>query len=122
VVDAPGNNLLADFASVVDAVHCSVAIQQALRAKNIDVSEHRKMEFRLGLNLGDVVVEGETDLWRWHQHRRAAREPGGTRWYLHFWNGLRSDREQAGSNLRGRAHLGPVCFSTYRISTSSLRT
>src|SRR5262245_30362808 len=59
VVDAPGDNLLAEFASVVDAVHCAVRIQQTLKAKNAELSDQRKMEFRIGINLGDVVVEGE---------------------------------------------------------------
>src|SRR5262245_58803807 len=59
VVDAPGDNLLAEFASVVDAVRCAVAIQQELHAKNADLPAQRKMEFRIGINLGDVVVEGE---------------------------------------------------------------
>src|SRR5438128_2742065 len=59
VVDSPGDNLLAEFASVVDAVQCAVEIQQALKARNAEVPAHRKMEFRIGINLGDVVVEGE---------------------------------------------------------------
>src|SRR5947209_5134542 len=59
VVDSPGDNLLAEFASVVDAVRCAVTIQQALKARNAELSDHRKMEFRIGINLGDVVVEGE---------------------------------------------------------------
>jgi TolB-like protein/Flp pilus assembly protein TadD len=59
VVDSPGDNLLAEFASVVDAVHCAVEIQQELKAKNADLPAQRKMEFRIGINLGDVVVERE---------------------------------------------------------------
>ena len=59
VVDSPGDNLLAEFASVVAAVRCAVEIQQALHARNADLPDHRKMEFRLGINLGDVVIEGE---------------------------------------------------------------
>src|SRR5207249_2811630 len=59
VVDSPGDNLLAEFASVVDAVRCAVEIQQELTAKNAGLPDQRKMEFRIGLNLGDVVVEGE---------------------------------------------------------------
>jgi adenylate cyclase len=59
VVDAPGDNLLAEFASVVDAVRCAVAIQQELKTRNTELPDHRKMEFRIGINLGDVVVEGE---------------------------------------------------------------
>src|SRR5881296_2662650 len=44
VVDSPGDNLLAEFASVVDAVRCAVEIQQELKAKNVDLPDHRKME------------------------------------------------------------------------------
>jgi adenylate cyclase len=59
VVAAPGDNVLAEFASVVDAVQCSVEIQQVLRAKNAMLPENRRMEFRIGINLGDVIEEGE---------------------------------------------------------------
>src|SRR5687767_2457405 len=59
VVDAVGDNLLADFPSVVQAVECAVAIQQELQARNAELPAHRRMEFRIGINLGDVVVDGE---------------------------------------------------------------
>ena len=59
VVDSPGDNLLAEFASVVDAVQCAVEVQQVFKAKNADLPENRKMEFRIGVNLGDVIEEGE---------------------------------------------------------------
>jgi adenylate cyclase len=59
VVDSPGDNLLAEFASVVDAVQCAVEIQHELRRRNADLPATRRMEFRIGINLGDVVVEGE---------------------------------------------------------------
>ena len=59
VVDSPGDNLLAEFASVVDAVQCSVEIQQVLKAKNSELPENRRMEFRIGVNLGDVIEEGD---------------------------------------------------------------
>ncbi|HJY84072.1 MAG TPA: adenylate/guanylate cyclase domain-containing protein, partial [Candidatus Binatia bacterium] len=55
VVDAPGDNLLAEFASVVDAVQSALAIQRELRARNRDLPASKKMEFRIGINLGDVV-------------------------------------------------------------------
>ena len=58
VVDAPGDNLLAEFASVVDAVRCAVHIQHALTEKNVALPDHRQMQFRIGINLGDVIVEG----------------------------------------------------------------
>jgi len=59
VVDAPGDNLLAEFASVVDAVRCAVEIQKELKTRNAELPENRRMEFRIGINLGDVVEEGE---------------------------------------------------------------
>jgi adenylate cyclase len=59
VVDSPGDNLLAEFVSVVDAVQCAVEIQQELRTRNADLPPDRWMEFRIGINLGDVIVEGE---------------------------------------------------------------
>jgi adenylate cyclase len=57
VVDSPGDNLLAEFASVVDAVQCAVDIQQELTTRNAALPLHRRMEFRIGINLGDVLVE-----------------------------------------------------------------
>jgi adenylate cyclase len=57
VVDAPGDNLLAEFASVVDAVLCAIGIQKELRTRNAELPENRRMEFRIGINLGDVVEE-----------------------------------------------------------------
>ena len=57
VVDSPGDNLLAEFASVVDAVQCSVATQKELQARNTGLPENRKMQFRIGVNLGDVIEE-----------------------------------------------------------------
>ena len=59
VVDSPGDNLLAEFGSVVDAVKCAVFIQTTLRAENGNLPQHRRMEFRMGINLGDVMVERE---------------------------------------------------------------
>ena len=59
VVDSPGDNLLAEFASAVDAVHGAVAIQQELKTRNADLADQRQMHYRIGINVGDVVVEGE---------------------------------------------------------------
>ena len=57
VVDTIGDNLLAEFTSVVDAVNCAVEIQRELAERNAEFSEERKMKFRIGVNLGDVVEE-----------------------------------------------------------------
>jgi len=59
VVDSPGDNLLAEFLSVVDAVRCAVEIQEELRVRNAELPENRRMQFRIGINLGDVVEEQE---------------------------------------------------------------
>ena len=59
VVDSPGDNILAEFVSVVDAVQSAVEIQEVIRAKNAELPDDRKMEFRIGINLGDVIQEGE---------------------------------------------------------------
>ena len=58
VVDSPGDNLLAEFASVVDGVQAGVAIQKELKAMNAKLDANRKMEFRIGINLGDIIEEG----------------------------------------------------------------
>ena len=57
VVDAPGDNMLAEFASAVDAVQAAVAMQHELRARNAECEAHRRMEFRIGLNVGDVISD-----------------------------------------------------------------
>ena len=59
VVDSPGDNILAEFSSVLDAVNCSIVIQRELSKTNAELSENRKMLFRIGLNIGDVIEEGE---------------------------------------------------------------
>jgi adenylate cyclase len=58
VVDSPGDNLLAEFASVVDAVRCAVELQKELKTQNAELPLSRQMAFRMGINLGDVLTEG----------------------------------------------------------------
>jgi adenylate cyclase len=57
VVDSPGDNILAEFSSIVDAVNCAVEIQRELAQRNDKLPNNRKMEFRIGINLGDVIEE-----------------------------------------------------------------
>jgi len=57
VVDSPGDNILAEFGSVLDAVNCAVEIQRELGERNETLPEDRKMRFRIGVNSGDVVEE-----------------------------------------------------------------
>ena len=57
VLDSPGDNLLAEFVSVVDGVQCAVAVQKEIKARNDELPENRRMQFRIGINLGDVIEE-----------------------------------------------------------------
>lgn len=57
VVDSPGDNILAEFASVVDAVNGAIKFQDELKKTNTGIPQDRRMEFRIGINLGDVIEE-----------------------------------------------------------------
>jgi len=59
VVKTTGDGLLAEFASVLDAVCCAIASQEAMRERNADVPEDRRIEFRIGVNLGDIIVQDD---------------------------------------------------------------
>ena len=59
IVSTAGDSVLAEFASVVEAVRCAVEIQEALKTRNDSLPEGRKMHFRVGVNLGDVVVKND---------------------------------------------------------------
>jgi len=59
VVDSPGDNILAEFGSALNAVRSAVEIQADLKKKNEDLPENRRMIFRIGINLGEVIVEGD---------------------------------------------------------------
>jgi adenylate cyclase len=59
VIDSPGDNLLTEFASVVDAVQCAVVVQKELKARNDHLPKNRRMHFRIGINLGDVIEKEE---------------------------------------------------------------
>ena len=59
VVDSPGDNLLAEFPSVVGAVQCAVDVQNEFQTRNAKLAENRRMAFRIGINLGDVIEEDD---------------------------------------------------------------
>jgi len=59
VIDSPGDNLLAAFSSVTQAVECAVEIQREMAERNEELPDDRKMEYRIGVNLGDVIEEGD---------------------------------------------------------------
>jgi adenylate cyclase len=57
IVKTTGDGLLVEFASVVDAVRCAVEVQREMIARNIDVPAERRLEFRMGINVGDIIIE-----------------------------------------------------------------
>ena len=59
VVNAPGDNILADFPSAVEAVEAATELQQVLKGRNLELPSDRRMEFRIGVNLGDVIEEAD---------------------------------------------------------------
>jgi class 3 adenylate cyclase len=59
IVKTTGDGLLVEFASIVDAVRCAVAVQQAMPERNTGIGADDRIELRIGINLGDVIVEGE---------------------------------------------------------------
>ena len=79
IVKTTGDGLLVEFASVVDAVRCAVAVQQAMPERNTAVGADSRIEFRIGINLGDVIVEGDDLYGRRRQHRGADRSLGRCR-------------------------------------------
>jgi adenylate cyclase len=54
-----GDGFLAEFASVIDAVRCGVEIQRGVAERNADAPSEQRIEFRIGINLGDVIIEGD---------------------------------------------------------------
>jgi len=59
VVDSPGDNVLAEFRSSVDAVECAVKIQKRLEQENTKYADDKKVQFRIGVNIGDVIQDGD---------------------------------------------------------------
>jgi adenylate cyclase len=84
IVKLMGDGVLVEFASVVDAVECAVTIQRGMAERNENVSEHQRIEFRIGINLGDVVVEGDD---------------------------IYGDGVNVAARLEGLAHPGGICIA-----------
>ncbi|HEX4615402.1 MAG TPA: adenylate/guanylate cyclase domain-containing protein, partial [Stellaceae bacterium] len=59
IVKTTGDGVLAEFASVVDAVRCAGEIQRAMADRDLDLGEERRLRFRIGINLGDVIADGD---------------------------------------------------------------
>jgi adenylate cyclase len=59
IFNTAGDSVLAEFGSAVEAVRCAITIQEELRVRNAQIDENRRMEFRIGINVGDVLVDGD---------------------------------------------------------------
>src|SRR6266850_5395262 len=59
IVKNTGDGMLAEFPSVVDAVRCAVEIQRGMIDRNVGLSEGKRITFRIGINLGDVIIDGD---------------------------------------------------------------
>ena len=92
IIDTAGDGILAEFASVVNAVKCAVAIQTTMAERNAAIEPERRMQFRVGINIGDVVYDEVPHLRRRHQRRGPAGGHRGARRHLHLGQGLRGDQ------------------------------
>ena len=92
IVKHTGDGALAEFASVVDAVRCALEVQQLMLARNAEVSQSRRIEFRMGVNLGDVIVAPD-DIYGHHVNLAARLEslasPGGVCISADAWRHVR---------------------------------
>ena len=59
IVKTTGDGLLVEFASVIDAVRCAVEVQRGMAERNADADPERRLEFRIGINLGDIIIDGD---------------------------------------------------------------
>ena len=131
VVKTMGDGILIEFPSVVDAVSCSIEVQQGMRARNADVAPEKRIEFRIGINLGDVIVEGR-DLYG-DGVNIAARleglaEPGGICISQTVLNHARGEiafevedlGEQALKNIVQPIHVYRLLLDSSRSSTASV--
>ena len=80
IIKTTGDGMLVEFHSVTDAVRSSIEIQERLRRRNSDVSDDRRIEFRIGINLGDIIFEDGYR--RRREYCRAYRAVGRGWWHL----------------------------------------
>src|SRR3981081_1364059 len=59
IVKTTGDGMLVEFGSVVDAMRCAIGVQGAMAGRNVGVRENSRIEFRVGVNLGDVIIDGD---------------------------------------------------------------
>ena len=82
IANTAGDSVLAEFPSVVDAVQCAVEVQKALAEANEGVPDDRRMSFRIGVHVGDVMVRGRRPSWGWSECCGSPPGPCGPWWSL----------------------------------------
>ncbi len=100
IVKTTGDGLLVEFASVVDAVRCAVDVQHAMPERNTGAAADSRIELRIGINLGDVIVEGD-DLYGDGVNIAARIEDGRSRRRVRLQYGLRPRARPAALRFRG---------------------
>ena len=101
IVRITGDGLLVEFVSVIVAVKCAVELQHAMGERNIGVPPENRIEFRMGINVGDIIIDG-TDMWGGGVERGGTLGGAGGAWRdLHLRPGARRRAGQARHYLRG---------------------
>ncbi|NQV22400.1 MAG: adenylate/guanylate cyclase domain-containing protein, partial [Rhodospirillales bacterium] len=129
LVKTMGDGLLVEFPSVVDAVECAVAVQESLAESDVDAPEERRIQFRIGINLGDILIDADDILG--DGVNVAARleglaEPGGIcvsgKVFEEVHNKLKIKFEDLGNqevkNIAEPVHVYRICLGT-RLSASA---
>jgi adenylate cyclase len=125
VLDTAGDSILAEFASAVDALQSALAVQQALTTLNTDAAPERRLSFRIGINLGDIIADGETiygDGVNVAARLQALAEPGGIRLSGAVYNLVR-DKLDLGYEFTGRQSVKNIDtpIPVYRIAQGPVR-
>jgi adenylate cyclase len=100
IIDTAGDGILAEFASVMNALESAVAIQKMIAERNAGIGPARRMEFRIGVNIGDVIYDDVRILRRRSERGGAVGGVSRARGDLHFGNGLRPREGQTQSGFR----------------------
>src|SRR5215210_5019503 len=122
IVDAAGDSLLVEFASAVHAVRCAVEVQEALAAQNAGVPEDKRMTFRMGVNLGDVIAEDDRiygDGVNVAARLEKLAEPGGVCVASNVYDQVKGKLAYAYADLgEQRFHNIPELVRAYRVKPS----
>ena len=95
VVDTAGDSVLAIFDSVVEAVKCAIEVQREIETSNESLAAERRMQFRIGVNLGDVIEQDDGTIhWRWRQYCGASGETSPCRPHYVVWTSARFHRRK----------------------------